>query len=69
MEIGDKIIDEKLQYDMKREAATIAELLSGETDKHKYLTGVVILPPDQRRMIEKAMFTSYFFRKKLWKTN
>ena len=54
---------------MKREAATIAELLSGEIDKHKYLTGVVILPPDQRRMIEKAMFTSYFFRKKLWKTN
>ena len=65
MEIGDKIIDEKLQYDMKREAAIIAELLSDEIDKHKYLTGVVILLPDQWRMIEKAMFTSYFFRRKL----
>ena len=39
MTIGDKIGDEKLQYDIKREAAKISALSSGKVDRHKYLTG------------------------------
>ena len=56
MKIGDKIIDEKLQYDMNTEVAKIAELSSGKVDQHKYLTGVVILPPDHRRNDRKNYF-------------
>ena len=43
----DKIRDEKLQYDINREAAKIA-LPSGKIDKYEYLTGEVILPSNQR---------------------
>ena len=34
MTIGDKIRDEKLQYDINREAAKLSALLSGKIDKH-----------------------------------
>ena len=37
--IDDKIIDEKLQYDIKREAVEISALSSGKIDKYEYLTG------------------------------
>ena len=47
----DKIIDEKLKYDISREAAKISALSSGKIDKYEYLTGEEILPSDQRRMI------------------
>ena len=57
MTIGDKIRDEKLQYDINREAAKILTLSSRKIDKHEYLTGEEILPPDQRRVIEQAKFT------------
>ena len=51
----DKIRDEKLQYDINREAAKIA-LPSGKIDKYEYLTGEVILPSNQRQIIEQAKF-------------
>ena len=35
----DKIRDEKLQYDIYREAAKIAPLSSGKIDKYEYFTG------------------------------
>ena len=57
MAIDEKIRDEKLQYDINREAAKILALLSGKNDKYEYLTGEGILPSDQRRVIEKAKFT------------
>ena len=57
MTIDDKIRDEKLQYDINREAAKISALSSGKIDKYEYLTGEEILPPDQRRVIEQAKFT------------
>ena len=41
---------------MNTEAAKIAELSSGKVDQHKYLTGVVILPPDHRRNDRKNYF-------------
>ena len=37
--IDDKIRDEKLQYDIKREAVEISALSSGKIDKYEYLTG------------------------------
>ena len=57
MTIDDKIRDEKLQYDINREAAKISALSSGKIDKYEYLTGEEILPSDQSRIIEQAKFT------------
>ena len=54
MIIDEKIRDEKLQYDISREAAKISALSSGKIDKCKYLTREEILPPDQRRVIAEA---------------
>ena len=54
MIIDDKTRDEKLQYDIHREAAKISTLSSGTIDKYEYLTGEEILSPDQRRVIEEA---------------
>ena len=53
----DKIRDEKLQYDMNREAAKISALSSGHIDKYEYLTGKEILPPVQSKVTEQAKFS------------
>ena len=53
----DDIKDEKLPYEIKREAAKISALLSGKIDKYEYLTSEEILPSDQSRIIEQAKFT------------
>ena len=52
MTIDDKIRDEKLQYNINREAAKVSTLPSGKIDRYKYLTGEEILPSDQSRIIE-----------------
>ena len=57
MTIDDKIIDEKIQYDISREAAKISALSSGKIDKYEYLAGKEILPSDENRLIEQAKFT------------
>ena len=57
MTIADQIIDEKLQYDINREAAKISALSSGKIDKYEYLTGQEILPSNQKQIIEQAKFT------------
>ena len=49
MAIDGKIRDEKLQYDIKREAAKVWALTSGKIYKYEYLTGEEILPLDQGR--------------------
>ena len=51
MTVDHKIRDEKLQYDINREAAKISALSSGKFDKYEFLAGEEILPPDQRRVI------------------
>ena len=56
MTIDDKIKDEKLQYDIVREAAKISILSSGKVDKQEYLTGEEILPSNQREIIEQVKF-------------
>ena len=52
-----KINNEKLQYNINREAAKTSALSSGKIDKYEYLTGEEILPSDQSRIIEQANFT------------
>ena len=57
MAINDQIKDEKLQYDINREAAKISALSSGKIHKYEYLTGEDILPSNQQQIIEQAKFT------------
>ena len=57
MTINDQIRDEKLLYDIYREAVKISTLSSGKTDKYEYLTGEELLPPNQQQIIEHAKFT------------
>ena len=57
MTINDQIRDEKLQYDINREAAKISALSSGKIYKYEYLTGEDILPSNQKQIIEQAKFT------------
>ena len=57
MTIEDQIKDEKLQYDINREAAKISALSSGKIDKYEYLAGEEILPSNQQQIIEQAKFT------------
>ena len=57
MTINDQIRDEKLQYDINREAAKISAWSSGKVRKYEYLTGEDILPSTQQQMIEQARFT------------
>ena len=67
MTINDKIRDEKLQYNINKEVAKISALSSGKIDKDEYLTGEIILPSDQKRVIEQAKFTYYPLGKALEK--
>ena len=57
MIIDDKIKNEKLQYDINRQAAKISALSSDQIDKYEYLTGEEILRSDQSRIIDQARFT------------
>ena len=52
MTIYDKVRDEKLQYNINREAAKTSALSSGKIDKHEYVTGEEILASNQRQIIE-----------------
>ena len=56
MTINDQIRDEKLRYDINREAAKISALSSGKIHKYEYLTGEDILPSNQQQIIEQTRF-------------
>ena len=56
MTIDDQIRDEKLQYDINKEAAKISALSSGKLHKYEYLTGKDILPSNQQQLIEQIKF-------------
>ena len=47
MTINDQMRDEKLRYDINREAAKISALSSGKIHKYEYLIGEDILPSNQ----------------------
>ena len=53
----DQIRDEKLQYDINREATKISALSSQKIDKYEYVTGEKILPSNQKQIIEQAKFS------------
>ena len=67
MTIEDQIKDEKLQYDVNREAAKISALSSGKIDKYEYLIGEEILSSNQQRIIQQAKFTYFPLGKALEK--
>ena len=54
----DKIRDQKLQYNINREAAKTLALSSGKNDEYEYLTGEEILPSNQRQIIEQTKFAN-----------
>ena len=55
--INDQIRDEKLRYNINREAAKLSALSLGKIHKYEYLTGEDILPSNQQQVIEQARFT------------
>ena len=57
MTIKDQIRDEKLRFDINREAAKRSASSSGKIHKYEYLTGEDILPSNQQQIIEHASFT------------
>ena len=63
MKNDDKIRDEKLQFDVNREAAKTSTLSSGKMDNYRYLTDEEILPSNQRQTIDQAKFTYSLLRK------
>ena len=54
MATDDKIINEKLKHDIKREALKITTSFSSKTDKYKYLTGILL--SNQNQMLQQAKF-------------
>ena len=52
MTINDRIRDEKMQYDINREAPKISALSSGKIHKYEYPTGEDILPSNQQQITE-----------------
>ena len=57
MTINDQIRDEKLQYDINREAAKISTLSSNKYGKYEYFTDEEILPSNQKIIIKQDKFT------------
>ena len=49
MIIDDQIRDEKLKYDINREAAKVSALSSNKIGKYQYLTGEEILSSNQKK--------------------
>ena len=56
MTTDDQIKDDKLQYDINREAAKISALSSGKFNNYEYLTGEEVLPSNKQQIIEQAKF-------------
>ena len=60
MTIDEQIRDEKIQYDINREATKILALSSSKIDKYEYLTGEEsnqkqIIEPAQSTLLEKLL--------------
>ena len=62
--IDDKIRDEKLQYNIDRQAAKNSALSSWKIDKYESLTGEEMLLTDQKRVIKQAKLTYFPLEKK-----
>ena len=68
MTIDDRIRDEKLQYDINREAAKVSALSSGKIDKYEYLTGEEITFSSKTNNRTSYVYI-FSFRKSCCKTN
>ena len=66
MKIDDKIRNEKVKYNIYKEAVKISALSSGKIEKYDYLTCKEITSY-QKRMIEQAKFTYFLLGKALEK--
>ena len=62
--IDDKIRDEKLQYNIDRQAAKKSALSSWKIDKYESLTGEEMLLTDQKKVIKQAKLTYFPLEKK-----
>ena len=58
MPIDDEIKDEKIKYDINREAAKMSAFLSRNIDKYEYLTGEDILPQQNNRTSQVYIFST-----------
>ena len=67
MTTDNKIRDEKLQYDINRDAGKISPLSSRKIDKYEYLRGEEVLPSNQRKIIEQAKFAFSIIINYRWK--
>ena len=56
MTISGHMKDEKLEYDINREAAKTSVLSLGKIDKYEYLTGGEILSSNQELIIKQTTF-------------
>ena len=56
MTINDHMKDEKLEYDINREATKISVLSLGKIDKYEYLTGGEILSSNQELIIKQTTY-------------
>ena len=69
MTIADQIKDEKLQYDINREAAKISALSSGKSDKKYYYWYIQlilwIVPSNQKQIIEQRKLLTLLWKKLL----
>ena len=59
MTIDDKLRDEILQYNIKREAAEISAVSSGEIENYEYLRGEKIFLSNQGEIIEQTKVTDF----------
>ena len=57
MTINDQVRDEKLKYDINREATKRSPTSSGKNHKYEYVTGEDLLPSIQQQIIEQIKFT------------
>ena len=57
MTIDDQIKNEKLQYDINKEAEKLSALSSDKIDNYEYLSGEEIVPSNQKQITEQAKFT------------
>ena len=57
MIIDDQIRDEKLKYDINREAAKMSALSPNKLGKYEYLNAEEKLPTNQQQIIKQAKFT------------
>ena len=61
--INNQIRDEKLLFNINREAAKISALTSDKFNKYEYLTGEEILPSKEQQIFEQAKITYSPLRK------